>query len=213
MRLLAIKDEVSPRTHERYEEIVRNFLAPELGALPVSKLAPAHIQNAYAKWATTGRRDGKLGGLSPRTRCHIHRVFNAALVRAVEQQVISRNPAEAFKKRLPKVEKKQMIVLSPEQSRQLLDAIAHTRVYWPAMLALATGTRRGEVFALRWKHVDLERGLVRVVESLEQNQGCGFALQVAKIRSSAGHFAARICYRGASSPQAEAGRGIATLQL
>jgi integrase len=178
--LMGVKEEVSPRTYERYGEIVHNFLVPELGALPVGKLAPAHIQKVYSKLATAGRRDGKPGGLSPRTRRHIHRVFNAALARAVEQQVISRNPAEAFKKRLPKVENKQMIVLSPEQSRRLLDAIAHTRIYWPAMLALVTGMRRGEVFALRWKHVDLERGSLRVMESLEQTRAGGLRFKPPK---------------------------------
>ena len=135
--LVAVKGEVSPRTYERYAEIVGNFLVPELGALPIAKLAPANIQTAYAKWATGGRRDGKTGGLAARTRRHIHRVFNAALVRAVEQQVIARNPADAFRKRLPKVERKEMVTLSPPQSRQLLDAIAHARVYWPVLLASA----------------------------------------------------------------------------
>src|SRR5262249_38285478 len=46
----AIRQEVSPKTHERYEEIVRNFLAVELGALPIAKLLPAHISAAYTRW-------------------------------------------------------------------------------------------------------------------------------------------------------------------
>jgi len=36
--------------------------------------------------------------------------------------------------------------------------------------ALATGIRRGEVFALRWRNVDLDRGFLRVMESLEQTK-------------------------------------------
>ena len=36
------------------------------------------------------------------------------------------------------------------------------------MLALATGMRRGEILALRWRNVDLDRGVLRVVQSLEQ---------------------------------------------
>jgi hypothetical protein len=101
----AIRQEVSPKTLERYGEIVRNFLVAELGALPIAKLAPAHISAAYTRWATEGRKDGKPGGLSPQTRRHIHLVLRAALSRAVEQQVIARNPADVFKKRLPKVER------------------------------------------------------------------------------------------------------------
>lgn len=166
----AVRSEVSPKTHERYAEVVENYLKPELGALTVGKLAAAHIQKAYAKWAVGGRRDGKPGGLAPRTRRHIHRILKSALSRAVEQQVIPRNPADAFKKRLPKVERSQMATLSAEQAAQLLRSIGHTRVYWPALLALATGARRGEVLAMRWRSVDLPRGVVRIVESLEQTK-------------------------------------------
>jgi hypothetical protein len=99
--LAAVREEVAPRTWERYGEIVTNFLAPSLGNLPIAKLAPAHLQDVYAEWANGGRRDGRPGGLSPQTRRHLHRVLNAALARAVEQQVIARNPCEVFKKRLP----------------------------------------------------------------------------------------------------------------
>ena len=168
--LAAVREEVSPKTHERYSEIVKNFLAPELGALPITRLSAAHIQAAYTKWAIQGRRDGKRGGLSPRTRRHIHRIFNCALARAVEQQVMARNPGDAFRKRLPKVERREMVTLSPDQSARLLEQIRHTRFYWPVLLALSTGMRRGETLALRWKNVDLERGTLRVVESLEQTK-------------------------------------------
>jgi integrase len=63
-----------------------------------------------------------------------------------------------------------MTTLSTEQSAHLLEAIKHTRVYWPVLLALSTGMRRGEIFALRWKNVDLARGTLCVMESLEQTK-------------------------------------------
>ena len=61
-----------------------------------------------------------------------------------------RNPADAFKKRLPKVERREMKTLTAEQSAHLLEAIAHSRVYWPVLLATRDrdATRRGAGGAL-----------------------------------------------------------------
>ena len=41
----------------------------------------------------------------------------------------------------------------------------------PMFLAAFTGARRGEVLAIDWDHLDLERGRVRIVRSLEKLDG------------------------------------------
>ena len=73
-------------------------------------------------------------------------------------------------RQLPKVERKEMTTLSAQQASRLLEAIRHNRIHWPVLLALATGARRGEVLALRWRHVDLDRGFVQIVQSLEETK-------------------------------------------
>lgn len=163
--LESVKANVSPRTHERYSEIVSNYLLPLLGAHRLQKLSAKHIQGAYAALlrGQEGRRP-----LSARTVRHAHRVLFQALRKAVRWQLISNNPAEAFRDELPKVDRKEMTTISAEQSASLLGQLGGTRLYWPVMLALATGMRRGEILALRWKQVDLDHGVIRVVESLEQ---------------------------------------------
>ena len=40
--------------------------------------------------------------------------------------------------------------------------------YLPVVLALSTGLRRGEIFGLRWKDVDLVSGRMVVTQSLEE---------------------------------------------
>jgi integrase len=84
--------------------------------------------------------------------------------------IIGRDPAENIDK-LPKVDRRPFTVLTAEQSTRLLEGITHTRVYWPVLIALSTGMRRGEILALRWRNVDLDRTLVTIVESLEQVGG------------------------------------------
>jgi integrase len=162
-----IETQVSPRSHERYCELARKNIVPLLGAVTLSKLKPVAISTAYAKALATGRRDGK-GGLSPRTVHHMHRILRQALQQAVRWQILARNPADAVKP--PRVERRKGVTLSPEQAAQLLGALAHSRIYWPTLMALATGMRRGEISALRWERIDLDRGTVEVVETIEETR-------------------------------------------
>jgi integrase len=162
--------EVSPKTHERYAEIVRCYLIPALGGIRLQRLTTSDIAKGYAGFTRSP---------SPRTRRHIHGILKSALARAVEQQAIARNPADALK-RLPKVERQPITTLTVEQSTRLLLAIKHTNVYWPVLIALATGMRRGEIVALRWKNVDLDQGMVRVVGSLEQTRAGGIRFKATK---------------------------------
>ena len=61
-----VRSQVSPKSHERYSEIIRKNIIPGLGAVPLTKLRPAQISQTYAKALARGRRDGK-GGLAPTT--------------------------------------------------------------------------------------------------------------------------------------------------
>lgn len=168
--LIAAAPEVSPRTHELYDYIVSRFLLPALGNIPLAKLAPNQIHNFLSALAIGGRKDGKPGGLSAQTRRHVHRVLSTSLARAVEMQLLPRNPCDALRRRLPKVERQELNVLSIEHSARLLAAIQSRRVYWPVLVALATGARRGEILALRWRNVDLDAGIVRIERSMEQTK-------------------------------------------
>ena len=73
------KAEVSPKSHERYAEIVRCYLKPALGTIGLQRLTPSDIQKAYNNFNRTLDRNP-----SPRTRRHFHRILKSALARAVE---------------------------------------------------------------------------------------------------------------------------------
>lgn len=154
----------SPKTHERYAEIVVKHLVPALGAVLLPKLQPVHIQAYYAAALKSGRRDGK-GGLSAQTVRHHDRVLNTALKRARALRLIATNPIEDVSR--PQVERREIQVLEPDEAAQLLATASASRLYGPVLLALATGMRRGEILALRWSDIDLSAGSLQVVRSLE----------------------------------------------
>jgi integrase len=161
------RTQVSPKSHERYCEVVRCSIVPLLGAIPLSKLQPVTISGAYARALASGRRDGT-GGLAPRSVHYMHRILRQSLAHAVRWQILTRNPCDAVNP--PRVERRKGVTLSADQAAQLLGALAHSRVYWPTLIALATGMRRGEILALRWQHVDLDRGTLQVVETIEETK-------------------------------------------
>src|SRR6516165_12704000 len=160
-----MQGQVSPRSHERYAELCRKNLASLLGSLTLTKLQPAHISAVYAKALTSGRLDGN-GGLSPRTVNHMHRVLRGALQQALRWQLLARNPSDAVKP--PKVERRQMRVLDADGTIDLIEAARGTAMFVPIVLGVRCGMRRGEVVALRWRNVDLDRGQISVVASAEQ---------------------------------------------
>jgi integrase len=159
--------QLSPRSHERYSEIVRKNIVPLLGSVTLAKLQPIQISAAYAKALAGGRRDGK-GGLSASTVVYMHRILKQALTQAVHWKVLARNPADGLKP--PKIERKQMKVLDVGGTASLLQAARDTTLYMPILLGVTTGARRGEIAALRWRHVDLDRGRLTVAESAEQTR-------------------------------------------
>jgi integrase len=166
--LADVKTRVSPKTYERYEQICHKNIAPVIGAVPLARLRPEQISEAYAKALATGRRKGD-GGLSPRTVRQMHAIIKSALTQAVKWELLVRNPAAAV--RGPKVSRVAMQTYDLEQTVELIEASRGQRVFIPTLLAVLGGLRRGEIAALRWRHVDLAATQLAVVQSAEQTKG------------------------------------------
>ena len=159
------RQSVSGTTLDGYTLIVEKHLKPGLGAHALPKLQPIHIQRYM---------DEKLAdGLSAQTVRHHERVLNKALKDAVKLLLIARNPVEAVE--APRVERAEIEFLDDDEAKALLEAAKSTRLCVPIALALATGMRRGELLGLRWRDVDMDKGKLHVVQSLEQtSKGLAF---------------------------------------
>lgn len=160
----------APRTFERYAEIVRTHLIPNLGPITLTHLRPEHLQAYYAKELTSGRLNGK-GGLSAQTVKHHHRVLSEALNHAVKWGLVTRNVAHAVD--APRPDKKEAATIDPEQVYRLLEEVRKFQngssipYYTLFYAALHTGMRRGELLGLRWSDTDLDSMTISVNRSLQ----------------------------------------------
>lgn len=156
-----VKTTIGVGTSKTYEEIVRLHLVPTIGALPLGKLTPQHVQTLYAK---------KLdAGLSTTTAHHIHAVLHRALESAVALDLVVRNVTDRVT--APRMRRHEMEVFSPEQSKAFLDAIAVDPLETLYVLALTTGMRQGELLGLTWRDIDLDAGWLHIHTTVRKLRG------------------------------------------
>ena len=94
------------------------------------------------------------GGLAARTIGHAHRVLCKALSDAESDGLVVRNVCKLRK--APKVAESEMAIVQDVPG--LVAKLRGSRLYVPAMLALFTGMRLGEVLALRWMAASISTG-------------------------------------------------------
>ncbi|MBU4553720.1 MAG: site-specific integrase, partial [Candidatus Desulforudis sp.] len=164
------KSNVEQTTYGLYKLIIDKHLVPAIGAIPLAKLQPAHVQKYYSGALTGGRKDGKhkLGrSLSPTTVLQHHRILHKALDSAVKWEIVSRNVCDAVE--APRKQKKQMQVLTEKQVEVLLSSLNGHYLYMPTYLALATGMRRNEILALTWVDVNLKERTLTVRQAVKSS--------------------------------------------
>ncbi len=98
----------------------------------------------------------------------MHAILKSALAQAVKWEILVRNPAAAV--RGPKVNRAVMQTYDLEQTAELIEAARGRRIFVPILLAVLGGLRRGEIAALRWRHIDLMTAQLAVVQSAEQTK-------------------------------------------
>jgi integrase len=98
----------------------------------------------------------------------MHAIIKCSLAQAVKWEILARNPAALVKG--PKVARAEMHIYDLDQTAQMIEAARGQRIFMPSSLAVLCGMRRGEIAALRWRHVNLEAAQLAVVQSAEQTK-------------------------------------------
>ncbi len=177
-------------TAETTAGYVRRTLKPALGDLTVRKLQHrvdildrlyTHLRRCNQLCDGQGRTRQPAGvadaaahvcrPMSPSSVRRVHAILSAALNYAVSWGWIERNPADYAHP--PKIARRRAEPPTPEQVALLLNAAAATddEVAVFLWLAVTTGARRGELVALRWSAVDLDRGVLRLAANYVVRSG------------------------------------------
>jgi integrase len=164
---------ISARTAQRYRVSVEHQIAPHLGTKPLQKVTRLDIE----AWHTTLRNDG----LAPRSIGHAHRVLSMALRDAERDGLVVKNICKVQK--APKVPDAEMVIVQDVPGFLSKLRASAGRWYAPAIVALFTGMRLGEILALRERSVDLDKGVIEVREALEETKAYGVRFKPAKTRA------------------------------
>lgn len=151
------------RTYCLYRSGIEHHLIPAFGSVALSRLTADDIEAWYAR--TT---------LAPSTARLYGEVLRMALREAVARELIARDPSARVK--LPRVGEGPGRALSLEELRAVFVALAGSWVRVPALIALGTGLRPGEILSLRWSDVDIDAGSITVCRTQTQGErGMEFA--------------------------------------
>ena len=185
-----IRPNLAPKTTEKYELFARLHIVPHLGAKRLDKLQVkdirqwlnklGHICQCCAQGKDAARPAGKrrccaIGEccheiLSTGTRKDARNVLRAALTCAVEEQIITRNPAAVIRlpsQRQPRAKRRAWTV--DEARRFLESARRDDDVFYAAyILILVLGLRKGELLGLTWELTDLDAGELYIGGQLQR---------------------------------------------
>jgi integrase len=165
------KPAVSAGTYQRYEGLVRLHIKPNIGSVKLAHLKPMHVQMMLSQLDEQKAGD--------ETRRYSFQVLRRACNVGIRWEVLHRNPCSAID--APKVVRREICPLTVDQVHELIkvgegftdrDIIVGGFRNAPVfVLAITTGLRQGELFAIHWADVDLENGLLAVRYSLEEVKG------------------------------------------
>lgn len=141
-----------------------------VAGLPLSKAFTEHV-----------REGGKLNG---NTVQHYHRMLSSVFTKAVQWGLVPENPCKRAE--APKAEEIDVQALEELDVAKLLNALqdAPTQFSVITQLALFTGARRGEICALRWSDIDLEKGTISINRTVQFIPGTGLVFNPPKTKRS-----------------------------
>jgi integrase len=158
--LAAKRPNLQPKGYRRYHDMIEMHLIPEIGRFRLARLSPTQVEACYAAL--------RVKGLSGTSIAMVHGVLRTALKDAVRRGELARNVTALINS--PRRDTRERRALTIDECRALLEAARGDPLEAFYVTALTTGARLGELQALTWRAVDLDRRRIQIWQTYQGNK-------------------------------------------
>lgn len=173
--LIRKKGTIQMSTWEKYQVFAERHIIPYFNQLGVTlrQLKPKQISDYYYYKITSGRLDGKAGGLDITSVRGHAALIKAVLNEAVIFEYIHGNPA--LNVPIPRIAKTTMVkdknvYMTASEANKMLSALQYEEIYPLVYVALYYGLRKSEVLGLKWDAVDFDKNTMEIKSTVVKNK-------------------------------------------
>ncbi len=150
------KHKLKANTYASYLTNIKIHLKPSLGSICLKDLNLDHIQ----RLVNSLEEQGKSTALIRKVRDILHGAIKTAIVK----KLIFQDPT--FGLEMKEHTQKEKRILSVAEIKRFIAALGTNALSIAFKLALVTGMRMGEILALNWNDVDLQKGIIFVTKTV-----------------------------------------------
>jgi integrase len=151
-----------PSTIINYDKSLNKWATPDWKDLELNKISKNDVYNLIF--------EGLDSKLSMQTRRTIFKMIKRVFQMAIEDGSLTHNPCLGIVLKVPEVDQK--VLTSKEVEILLKEARLTNHRFYPIwVIALMTGMRSGELFALKWTDIELEARMISVSRQWTNKSG------------------------------------------
>lgn len=149
-----VKPTTKERTYNKYSRQAQNYIIPQLGEYEIDDLSARILQKFTVELADSGLAANTVNGIIA--------VLKSSLKRAVVLGVAKNDFTKGITR--PKLREKKIDCFDLHEQRKIENYIQSSKdkKLFGVLFCLYTGLRIGELLALKWEDIDLQKGILTV---------------------------------------------------
>ena len=167
--------QIQQSTWEKYQNYAERHIIPYFAELnlKLSDLKPRHFVDYYQFKISSGRLDGKEGGLDITSVRGHAALIRTILNEAVIFEYINGNPAQNVpvpKRARTALKSAKNVYMTAAEANNMLKEIEGEEIFPLVYVAIVYGLRKSEVLGLKWDAVDFEKNTLEIKSTVVKNR-------------------------------------------